>query len=1352
MSVNLANVNISLDQFQAVSSGEYNAGEVKLDTETTLKKVNNHVHLTVRNKVVLSHAEVLAIKNAFVQALSQNGVNREELDRVRRDLGLAPDGEADKELRKRSVTPLSRQKIREILDRNAGDINTFNAEHHAVARIRTSAEIYGANGMDAAHVEKRDAVNATLADPHRQVAVHDKVSTLQAIVANAVDYGSATERNAILKMAVEQLDVLMQNCHCRPQEDGRYELKYKLGTGQTVVLQTGMSQAGFARRLEDIIVRLRSERTPTPREQPLRRQFAALASSEAKNAFLDSLFGTEEGGFKARVVAMQLLSNAGITDYDTLAVVNQLADADAILLAKRLVSLGPKPGADTVRNDPLVRALAQKPGVPVDDAAMAYVPATATCDYNGTLRHWIVSAPEKVFPEFQQVLNDVAMEVRSCFGERGLPDGLSLAAVIGSAGLTRVFSADELALGLARPKPDAIRDTLLDAAKNTAADRMLVAAMRSALEAVEGGVPGDASVVKFNLCFRHPEMMERLKAAKSSDEAAALLTEFAARIAEAARFHVECKRIAGLVADWARSDLASRMGVPVAGLAGKAVALDKLTANAKKLVDKLERGEVPVPAEGGLEAAFRELAKNFVSERMQFLQKVDALDLPEVAKDEMKEDLLQVADIKDIDLDFIAAEAAKLDVSELVSVLKGNTSKAKVYAAMGKLSAKIDEAVQKMLAHKQDIGQDDTVLPNQLFVSMLVRSQIGLEKRLDVFFSRADVRDDDFYYGDGAPNGPSSAQKFLRYSPVGGGNANASLIAKLGTATLPPLAAQALIAAVNDEIPGNHTAEEALAVFAPGTKIGEMLRQQLNHAPGAVTPFSLGVLARGVIRGHRASMAAAPQEIAERFAPQGAATQQALAKGYFSPEMEMLRRTAELYQAATECSVDEAIQAALDHTSTARRLFSYGGRFTASTANFKDGLKLMRDFANWFADLNVQLASKHGVNGHAPAGASVTVVNANAGYFQNKTLRAFEKFLFEEIAINDAIPLKPENPEQAFGMEANPAMRFVGRGYTKSSANSLAQLPPERRSVLYAVFDLLSPLGATEAEVKANSLDNFNCELISRVLKHFDEVVEMKDAGELTRENFLASFFPDIENAPNLTNRELMDYFALRLLKDVIPNRFGGDATLLVPIANMLQFTGATLDEVVNAAVEGRTLPLAPGLSSANGPLDELDGTSNGGRKAMLMDLPRPSMPTLAPDEQPALAEENCVFKVVFPDGTVLKSVSGAEDDADVAAANNAIAAKVAQFCGNVHPQQLGSVYFALSQSGASDLNRGLEQQYGIHSSEHAPVTYTLAKDQETGAITIRYSEPEGFPVHFHWETTIATDGTTTTTAMEVDV
>ena len=43
MPINLSNVNISLQQFQDISSGKYNAGEVALASETTLAKVNNHV-------------------------------------------------------------------------------------------------------------------------------------------------------------------------------------------------------------------------------------------------------------------------------------------------------------------------------------------------------------------------------------------------------------------------------------------------------------------------------------------------------------------------------------------------------------------------------------------------------------------------------------------------------------------------------------------------------------------------------------------------------------------------------------------------------------------------------------------------------------------------------------------------------------------------------------------------------------------------------------------------------------------------------------------------------------------------------------------------------------------------------------------------------------------------------------------------------------------------------------------------------------------------------------------------------------------------------------------------------------
>ena len=62
--------------------------------------------------------------------------------------------------------------------------------------------------------------------------------------------------------------------------------------------------------------------------------------------------------------------------------------------------------------------------------------------------------------------------------------------------------------------------------------------------------------------------------------------------------------------------------------------------------------------------------------------------------------------------------------------------------------------------------------------------------------------------------------------------------------------------------------------------------------------------------------------------------------------------------------------------------------------------------------------------------------------------------------------------------------------------------------------------------------------------------------------------------------------------------------------------------------------------------------------------------------------------------------------------------------------------------------------QHGIANpigTEHMPLTYTLAKNADTGAVTIRYSEPAGFPVHFHWETAVALDGTMQTTQVVVE-
>ncbi len=76
MPVDLANVNISLQKFQEISSGKYNAGEIRITGRNSLGKVNNHVTKTGQ-------------KNHYVKG---GGVAAERLRRAISDqLGPEPD-------------------------------------------------------------------------------------------------------------------------------------------------------------------------------------------------------------------------------------------------------------------------------------------------------------------------------------------------------------------------------------------------------------------------------------------------------------------------------------------------------------------------------------------------------------------------------------------------------------------------------------------------------------------------------------------------------------------------------------------------------------------------------------------------------------------------------------------------------------------------------------------------------------------------------------------------------------------------------------------------------------------------------------------------------------------------------------------------------------------------------------------------------------------------------------------------------------------------------------------------------------------------------------------------------------
>ena len=431
-SVNLANVNISLNEFQRLSKGDHNAGEVKLAGEAKLAKINNHVHMTGRNVVAIPHEEVFAIKKAFVTALADGGVGADEITRIRKDLGLAPDGAVDRSLKSRSVRPLTRQQIREILDRNAATLNAFAEEHGTETRIRTSEQLYGAGGMRADRAGRRDAVNAALAAPGRALDVNKDIANFQRVVSNGGEFTDYGTRIEMQQVAMNLLDELFVACHGSPREDVPATATLRLPSGQTLSIPTGLSEAAFARRLEEQILRLGGAKSrPVPADLEVHSQFRSLATQEARRTFLDALANDPRRGQKARIAAIAILYERGVTDYATLNLANRLSDDDAIALARHLATLPENATAGAIANDAFLKALAEKPPKPVKEADQAYVPALSNEDFNRGIKESFLN--NKLLPGYRILAAQTADIVRGRLGARGLPDGKRLNYIVDSS-------------------------------------------------------------------------------------------------------------------------------------------------------------------------------------------------------------------------------------------------------------------------------------------------------------------------------------------------------------------------------------------------------------------------------------------------------------------------------------------------------------------------------------------------------------------------------------------------------------------------------------------------------------------------------------------------------------------------------------------------------------------------------------------------------------------------------------------------------------------------------------------------------------------------------------------------------
>ena len=766
MKINLNNVNISLNEFQRLSEGKYNAGEVRLANESTLEKMNNHVHRTGKNVEVISHAEVLAIKEALVKALSQHGVQADELSRVRSELGLASTGDADRTMRLRSVKPLSRQQIREILDRNASTINASSTTNGDLVFITTSNMLYGPTGMSANRTEKRENVAAQLSGGERQIKINMTIANFQSLVAGNVDFYDNDTRKAMLNEARAQLDALFVACQGHPREDVKATATLQLSTGQTIAVPTGKSEVAFARQLEDTIIRL--EKDIPVFDYNLREEYKTL-TPEGKQAFFAALPNDPQGGLKARVMATGLLRGRGITDYATLSIPNRLSDADAIALAQHIASLPADVSSETLAQDELLQELAARPPQNIPKKRQAHVQATSPMDFINYLKISLGAGLIKNrMPEHTLLIANTRQIVRARLGTKGLPDDTPEDMTVGRGMFNQALD-EASANGTIRITEETLRETYLSTALKTAAMRIVFDVAKQELVHLGLGAK-EAQAVQSTIMSRHPEFIQELMEAKSPAEADQVVEKYREVVRNVIKFRQEVKEVRAGVEERVRRGMAEKLGVPLEALEPNFIQLKAVTEKADGLELSIAKGKENLSTKAEFEKAFNDLADKFVAERIGILNTVDALDLPQKTKASMKAQLLMLDKVKDIDIAFLIAEAKKTNTAALEALLRDGAPKEQIYNAMAVITDSIKTAVRTMLAGKEDIGPDDMIGPTSLLIHMVAGMRPGLERLVVEFFDKPEVKNGIMTNQDTSLLMKASAFQNLSTNPMLSGN------------------------------------------------------------------------------------------------------------------------------------------------------------------------------------------------------------------------------------------------------------------------------------------------------------------------------------------------------------------------------------------------------------------------------------------------------------------------------------------------------------------------------------------------------------------------------------------------------
>ncbi len=362
-----------------------------------------------------------------------------------------------------------------------------------------------------------------------------------------------------------------------------------------------------------------------------------------------------------------------------------------------------------------------------------------------------------------------------------------------------------------------------------------------------------------------------------------------------------------------------------------------------------------------------------------------------------------------------------------------------------------------------------------------------------------------------------------------------------------------------------------------------------------------------------------------------------------------------------------------------------------------------------------------------------------------------ETFVFMEIAGNPNADLS-KTGEAQFGFANNAAMRACIRGLDSRASGTLISLPTKVRQALYAAFDALIPsarnVKQAEAQGRMSKSDlklDYNLLFIARVVKNFAALDAKLAAGPLTAKDVITICYPEIKNPARYNIRTINEF--TDGFENTIEEKCGLMA--VTAVLDRMYASGCTLVEAINSYNDAKPLPALPHIAGHSFKYSE---HRSGGEKQMVADLPRVHNYGKADinghgiDGTYLLEEADYKNTMTFPDGETVVTSPRAEHKKGLARTVE----KVRALCGKGHTLQTNAVAYSLTQSANGPLNHALGN-YGVYASEHVALDYELSKDVETGAVTIKYSNPPALPIKFSWTTTVDVDGHCSTTPIVIE-